>query len=164
MNITRWNEKVSALADKLCSENGIVYHNRADGVVFCDKHATWLLFCPKSGIASIHANQAKSCSALSAYWEKALRSDGKLAECSASGRFAKTAGRSYKVHQFKSGDLEVYAQDKYIRMFPKNTMFYISGRRDPIVAGIWENDQLHVIGFVMPLAGANATSENFVAA
>lgn len=154
MKIAKWNEKVSAMLDDLCMENNVKYANREDGVVFCDYSGTWLLFSPGSVVLS--ANPKDSCKALSAYWETALNSDGKLAETSVSGYLSDTRGRCRK---FTSEDMEVYAQEKFLRMFPKNTMFYLESPTKPIVAGIWENGRLTVIGFVLPVRKMNRTFE-----
>lgn len=153
MKTAKWNEKVSAMLDDLCIKNDVKYCNRDDGVVFCDHFGTWLLFSPGSVVIS--ANDGKNIvPGLSAHWENALRSNGKLAETSVSGWMA---GR--KCRQFTAGDMEVYAAEKFLRMFPKNAMFYLEAPNKPIVAGLWENDKLTVIGFVLPIRKMDKTFE-----
>lgn len=145
MKIAKWNEKVSAMLDDLCMENNVRYCNRDDGVVFCDELGTWLLFSPGSVVLSVHGD--KNCvSALSAHWENALNSDGRLAQENVSGWL-----NGMKCRKFSDGNTEVYAREKFLRIFPKNTLFYVQGMTKPIVAGIWENDRLTVIGFVLPV-------------
>ena len=145
MKIAKWNEKVSAMLDDLCMKNNVKYCNREDGVVFCDNAGTWLLFSPGSVMLSAGSNK-NAVSALSAHWENALNSNGKLAENSISGWM-----NGKKWRKFSNGEMEVYAQEKFLRMFPKNTLFYLESPCKPIVAGIWENDTLTVIGFVLPV-------------
>jgi hypothetical protein len=152
--MVKWNEKVRALMDKLCMDNNIKYYNRDDGALFCDNAGTWLLFSPGSVVIS--ANNGKdSAPVLNSYWERALESNGTLARENVSGWL-----NGMKCRKFENDDVVVYAREKFLRMFPKNTMFYLQGETKPIIAGIWEDGKLNVIGFVMPV---RPTSEFVVA-
>lgn len=45
----------------------------------------------------------------------------------------------------------VYIQEKFIRKFPANTVYYISGPTSPVVAGIWQDDKLYAFAVIMPI-------------
>lgn len=153
MKIAKWNEKASAILDKLCMENNVKYCNRDDGVVFCDHLGTWLLYVPE--IHVLNANNGKdSIPGLSAAFDRALASDSQLVESSVSGWLG-----GMKCREFTKGDMKVYAQEKFLRKFPKNTMFYVQDEYKPIIAGIWESKKLTVIGFVLPVRLMNRTFE-----
>ena len=149
MKIAKWNEKVSAKLDDLCVKNTVRFCNREDGVAFCDKYGTYLLFAPSMHVCTYHGDKAEV-SALSRYWDAVQNSEAKLAESSVSG-YLMNGGISSKVRRFTSGDVEVYVQERFLRIFPKNTMFYVESPVKPIIAGIWENDRLTIIGIVMPI-------------
>lgn len=156
MKIAKWNEKATAMLDKLCAENNVKYANCENGVVFCDPLGTWLVFSPGSVVVS--ANHGKDMvSGLAKAWENAINSDGKLVESSVSGWM-----NDRKCRKFTVDDMEVYAQERFLRIFPKNTMFYVQSPYKPIVAGLWENDKLTVIGLVLPIRKRNG--DEFTAA
>ena len=66
-----------------------------------------------------------------------------------------------KCRKFSVDNMEVYAQEKFLRIFPKNTMFYVQSQNKPIVAGLWENEKLTIIGLVLPVL---KIGDEFVAA
>lgn len=145
MKMAKWNEKVFALMEKLCTDNNIKYYNREDGALFCDNTGTWLLFSPGSVVIS--ANNGKDLVPdLNNYWKRALESNSTLARESVSGWL-----NGMKCRKFENDDTVVYAREKFLRMFPKNTMFYLQSTTQPVIAGIWEDGRLYVIGFVMPV-------------
>lgn len=145
MKMEKWNAKVSAKLEELATKNGAFYCNRQDGVLFADQTGEWLLFCPGSKMLS--ANNGKNArSVLNNFWENALNSDGTLAENIVSGVLSKT-----KVRRFSDGEKVAYCAEKYLKMFPKNTLFYVESMTKPVIAGIWENGVLHIIGLVMPI-------------
>ena len=145
MKMSKWNEKVCALMDELCMDNNIKYCNQDDGALFCDNAGTWLLFSPGSVIVS--ANDDKnSVPALANHWKRAIESDSTIARENVSGWLD-----GMKCRKFENDNTVVYAREKFLRMFPKNTMFYLQSTTKPIIAGIWEDGKLNVIGFVMPV-------------
>jgi hypothetical protein len=145
MKMSKWNEKVCSLMDKLCMDNNIKYFNQDDGALFCDNTGTWLLFSPGSVVLSADSGK-NSVPALADYWKRVLESSSTLARENVSGWL-----NGMKCRKFENDDTVVYVREKFLRMFPKNTMFYLQSTTKPIIAGIWENGKLNVIGFVMPV-------------
>lgn len=45
----------------------------------------------------------------------------------------------------------VYLQYKFIKSFPKNTVFYIGGPREPVTAAIIENGKKYVFSAILPI-------------
>lgn len=145
MKLSKWNEKVHNKLDDLTAGNGAFYCNRDDGVLFTDKSGAWLLFCP--GVKMLSANGGKNNRPLlNEYWDRTIRGNGQLSESSEAGTL-----NGEKVHRFSAGDTVVYCADKFLRQFPKNTLFYVESMTRPVTAGIWENGQLTIIGLIMPV-------------
>lgn len=157
MKLEKWYEKAGKILEKQISSDDIRYYSDDDGTVFCNAHGSWCLFDPGSSVLS--ASPKDSMYYLKTLWEKfVVNSYSTLAENIVSGSMCKDGT---KARQFSSGDITVYAAERFLRMFPKNTMFYIEESTKPIICGIWENDKLNIIGFVMPvlnLAGFEAAA------
>ena len=85
---------------------------------------------------------------LGTFWKAAIEADSKLIRSAVPGTFSGTKG---KIIKLECDDTEAYVQQNYYKLFPANTLFYVSGPAKPVIAGIWENDKLHVIGFILPV-------------
>lgn len=149
MTITKWNEKVSAILDKYCDENIVRYANTEEGVCFTDKAGYSAYFLPKHHCYSVHGksimeNPKSSSPMIAEIFRSAIDSS-----VLASNEICGKSGGKLARH-FSNGETEAYVYEKLLRVFPKNTQYYISGPTKPVLAGIWENDKLHVIGLVMP--------------
>ena len=157
MKITKWNEKVSAILDTMLEKDDAVYCNRDDGVVFANKQGTFAMFCPEHTVWTVKpfpvGIEAQRKNALSAIWDKTIQSDSKLADSTEIGTLIQHGNSKRKVRKFNNDylGLSVYVQERFLRQFPANTLYYVSGRNKPVIAGIWENDRLYVIGFVLPI-------------
>ena len=145
MKIEKWNAKAAEMLDQLCDNGKIRYCNREDGVLLCDEKGTFLLFVPGSHVLSVN-NGKNHISALSQYWDRYTSADSVLSDSDVSGWID-----GMKCRQFCANGVTVYAQEKFLRQFPKNTLYYVKSETDPIICGIWENDVLHVIGIVLPI-------------
>ena len=144
MTITKWNEKVSAILDKHCMEENIRYANTEDGVYFANKAGYYAYFLPDYHCSSASGNPKNESPMLADIFRSAIDS-GVLARDEESG---KSGGKLAR--HFSNGETEAYVYEKFLRVFPKNTQYFISGPTKPVLAGIWGNDRLHVIGLVMP--------------
>ena len=50
----------------------------------------------------------------------------------------------------------VYVYDSILNKFPKNALYYISGKSKPVLVGLWENDKLYILGVVLPFRSETA--------
>ena len=147
MKLSQWNERTAAKLEKLAGAGEIVACNTADGVVFSDKAGTWCKYVSGSHLLAACWNREIFADALRRHWKHAMEADAALADSKQAG----TVG-GLKCCKFSARDftMEVFVYEKILRQFPKNTMFYLQGTNKPVIAGIWEAGQLHIIGLVMP--------------
>lgn len=144
MTIAKWNEKAAAKLAVLCDSGAGIYSNIDDGVVFSDRTGFWFMFAAGQQVLTACPKKAFS-DCLARHYEKALTGDAALAESMQAGT---VGGR--KARKFSAGGVDVFVYETILRLFPKNTLFYLASPTAPVVAGLWENGRLHIIGAVAP--------------
>lgn len=149
MKLEKWNEKAAAVLDKLCATSTRwMYASVDNGVVFTDTKGHYALFCDNCTVVSAHDTKEQS-DYLRKYWKQFEQSKHELAQDIVSGKFQGEKGR--KIVKLSRDGMDVYLDRKYYNLFPKNTLFYTESPTSAVLAGIWENDRLHIIGFVLPV-------------
>ena len=154
MEITKWNEKAIDICDMLACRGDLRYYNRADGALFTDKNGHYALFLPGSVIMSAFGSRKNERDIINTTWETAINGNAKKADHFSAGYFKRDFSceteYSNKIRVLSNDTTTVYVQDKFLRMLPANTLYYIEDPRKPIIAGIWEKGLLHIIGIVLP--------------
>lgn len=155
MKLAKWNEKVSAIFEDASLYPDADFHYDVDdsGAYFC-KSRFYAFYMPGETIYGTGNNDRKA--PLSALFQTAIK-NGKLANVNETGTLDCKKG---KVRKLANDTCTAYVQEKFLRIFPKNTSYYICGHNRPVVAGIWENDKLNVIGIVMPIIGYHFLATN----
>lgn len=154
MKIAKWNEKVSAMFDDASMYDSENLHcaSDSDGAYFAtDKYSAF--FMPGYDIYTSKPGEDKKGAALPGIFHAAINRAVLASETrgKANGKLAR---------KFTSENATVFCYEKFLRVFPKNTLFYVSAPTAPIVAGIWEDGKLHTLGIVMPFL---CREENFSA-
>ena len=149
MKIEKWNEKSARVLDTMINRENVRYFQRDDGVIFSDKYGFWFMFSAGSRVMRWRVEEdTRVIPALDDHYNKAINSNGVLADTFCSGYFTNWP---YKIVKLSNDNTTVYAQEKFTRMFPKNALYYIESANAPVVVGIWEKGLLHVIGVIMPI-------------
>lgn len=155
MKIAKWNEKAAKILDSMIEKRDLRFRNTDEGVYFANEKGYYAYFLPHVHLSRGNSPMELSSDGLVKTFDAASH-DAQLATSDTSGE-AIVNSRRVKLRKFENADCEVYAQERFLRVFPKNTFFYISGPTKPIVAGIWEDGQLYVIGIVLPVRVTNFT-------
>ena len=150
MKIAKWNEKANRILDRRISENDpdLRFCNTEDGVLFCDKLGTWCVLARDAVVLSVLGEDERRVPALEKLYAKATSGNSILCDVT-KGRVT-PFGYGTSCRKMTNENGEAYVRESFLRMFPANTLFYMSSPTKPIVCGIWENDRLHVIGIVLP--------------
>ena len=154
MKVKNWNEKAIDICDRLTARGDMRYYNRADGALITDKKGFYALFLPGCAVMSAFGNKKNERAIINDTWEKTINGNAKIADHFSAGYFKREFSceteYSNKIRVLSNDITTVYVQEKFLRMFPANTLYYIEDPRKPVIAGIWENGLLHIIGIVLP--------------
>lgn len=144
MKIAKWNEKVSAMFDdaSMYDSDNLRYANDSDGAYFCTTPYQ-AYFMPGMEILTAKMREDHKAAILPWIFHTAIEKSNLASETrgKANGKMAR---------RFSCGDIDVFCYEKFLRVFPKNALFYVSAPTAPILVGLWDNDRLHTIGIVMP--------------
>lgn len=147
MKINKWYEKAISIFDSE-AEKGIIASNLDDGLLFANSIGTYALYIPGYVAASAFCeHDTRKSKTLRVLHDQAMK-NSELVKRQRTGTFA---DRKYKVRELFNGHTEVYVYEKWLRMFPKNALFYTTEPNAPVVVCIWENDRFYEIGIVMPM-------------
>lgn len=150
MKFNKWSEKVDRIFEEMANEktNGeIFFQNMPGGAWFCDKKGVMAYRLEGQTILS-----AKPQNAVTVF--EYLMNETKDAAIA----IEKTNGitkEGHKVCRLSRADrnrqINVYLNPKLMKKFPANTLYYTTAATKAVLAGIWENDKLHIIGLIMPV-------------
>ena len=153
MKIAKWNEKAEKILDRMLEfeDDKLRFCNVENGVLFCDWLGTWCIFCPNSVVAQYGKPQedVRNVPALEKLYNRAINGSATIADVS-KGTVFWNGNRKEKCRKFENENGIAYVREKFLRVFPKNTLFYMESPNKPIICGIWENDRLYTIAIVLP--------------
>lgn len=144
MKYNKWIEKLAAITEKMISEK-CKYCNTENGAYIASILGDYAIFYPGYSVLSVDPKQ--SCPGL----QKVIEENTK--ECVLADTI--TCGKTYENKKCKKienreKNISVYVYDSILNKFPKNALYYISEKSKPILVGLWENDQLYILGVALP--------------
>lgn len=144
MKYNKWIEKLAVTAEKMISKK-CKYCNTEKGCYIASLPGDYAFFYPGYSVLSVDPKQ--SCPGLQKVIEENTR------ECVLSDTI--TCGKTdenkkCKKIENREKNICVYIYDSILNKFPKNALYYVSGKSKPVLVGLWENDQLYILGVALP--------------
>ena len=148
MKVKAWNEKCARTIDAVLASNDMRFYARKDCAIVCPTGDHYFIISAESRMLSAGKDKRETAK-LNEYYECILHSDAKLSDKIISGHFNGCRNKIAKLSA--PGVPDVFVQEKFMRAFPKNALYYIEKPASVITVGIWEKGQLHIIGGIMPI-------------
>lgn len=143
MKLEKFVSKLEKLFDDNVSAEHFYFYNDANDLYFCiDPYAVYMLPGHQGLTCKPDTMPIKR---LKTAFNETVN-NGKLAKV--------TKGRDYLnrcVLKFETETETAYAQEKFFRMFPANTLFYVSGKYSPILCVIEDNKRFTPVAAILPL-------------
>lgn len=165
MTIQKWNEKVSAILDKVidkCAqeEKMLAHYNvhegpYCNGVLFCDSTKEYVrcLFCADSELLTACNDRTK---AIAGNLKREFDRDSSSAVSVEHGQYVDRWGKVTKVRKIESSEKgTAYVNEKLLRVFPKNVKFYVTGPYSAVHVMMEDYPNFHYLGLVMPMRCEN---------
>ena len=153
MKYNRWIEKLSMIAEKMISEK-CKYCNTEKGAYIASIPGDYAIFYPGYSILGVDPKQ--NCPGLQKVIEESTKKCI-LADTITQGKTDEN--KKCKKIENRENNICVYVYDSILNKFPKNSIYYVSAKYNPVLVGLWENDQLYILGVVLPfraeIAGFN---------
>ena len=144
MKYNKWLEKLAVMAEKMISEK-CKYCNTENGAYIASIPGDCAIFYPGYSVLSVDSKQ--SCPGL----QKVIEENTKECVLADTITCGKTDdNKKCKKIENREKNICVYVYDSILNKFPKNALYYISGKSKPVLVGLWENDQLYILGVAMP--------------
>ena len=146
MKIDKVYDKLLALFDDNASSEHLHYFNDHDNNTMLFAVDCFAVYAVPNHEVWTCKSDTKKSEILPKVFNRAVNT-GKLASV--------TKGKDYLnrcVLRFTADNgLTVYAQEKFFRMFPKNALYYVSGKYEPVLVSIEDNNRFYPVAVVMPL-------------
>lgn len=150
MKFEKWIENAGKLAEKVAGKDGrgIIYQNAPGGLYFAPRRGEYIVF--KDG--GTYEGPNVPCGSLATFWNKyaevgtiADRRRGVLA-----GVYPVDAKKKVSVFTNAAG-VSAVVNEKFVNLFPKDALFYVSGQCNPVAVGLMDGGALHIIAIVCPI-------------
>ena len=144
MKYNKWIEKLAATTEKMISKK-CKYCNTEKGAYIASLPGDYALFYPGYSVLSVDPQQ--NCPGL----QKTIEENTRECILADTITFGKTdENKKCKKIENKEKNICVYVYDSILNKFPKNSVYYVSAKNKPVLVGLWENDQLYILGVALP--------------
>lgn len=146
MKFNKWSEKVDRIFEEMANGD-IFFQNLPGGAWFSDKKGVMAYHLEGQEILTVKPQNAVTVfDYLMNDTKDAAIANEKTNGITKEGRKVCRLSRDNGWRQ-----INVYLNPKLMKKFPANTLYYTTASNKAVLAGIWENDRLHVIGLIMPV-------------
>lgn len=145
MKFNKWSEKVDRIFEEMANGE-IVFQNLPGGAWFSDKKGVMAYHLEGQEILTVKPENAVT------VFDYLMNDTKDAAIAKKTNGITKEGRKVCRLSRDNGwGQINVYLNPKLMKKFPANTLYYTTASNKAVLAGIWENDRLHVIGLIMPV-------------